>query len=151
MAYLPDAAINEFIWRAGDRGLTHMQLQKLVYLAHEEWLKKHDTPFLSENPQVWQFGPVFARVYHELKHYKKNAIKDQIILFDERPRIDESQEDILSTIDQIWDKHKGHSGVYLSDLTHMPGTAWRKIAQKFDFKVPSGLEIKPEDIISAVR
>lgn len=149
MVCSPIAVSNEFIELAGQVGLTHMQIQKLVYLAHEEWLKEKNTPFLSENPQVWQFGPVFADLYHQLKHYKKALIKEPIQVFDFIPKVDD--QDVKQKIASVWEKYKGKSGVYLSDLTHMPGTPWRNIAKKYNFSVPYGLEITPKDIISAVR
>ena len=106
---------------------------------------KGNESFLTETPQVWQFGPIFASLYHDLKHHKKAVIKKQIKVFDETQNVDDGE--VKSTLKAIWNKYEGKSGIYLSDITHQPVTPWRNLAKRYNFSVPCGLEIKPKDII----
>lgn len=141
---LPITLANQFLIRAGKTGLTHMQLQKLTYLTHEKWLKAGHGPMLSQNPEVWQFGPVFSDMYHTLKHHKN----DRITAIPEG-RIESDvkfNEAMTAVIDEIWREHGSSSGPYLSGLTHRKGTPWRNIAERHKFKVPYGTEITPQDI-----
>jgi uncharacterized phage-associated protein len=138
--FLPLAAANEFIALAPN-GVSHMKLQKLVYMAHGAWLKDHPEPFLSENPQVWQYGPVFQSLYHELKHFRSEPITEPQTHLNFPVRIDDKS--IKSIIEKVWDKYKDASGPRLSDITHLPGSPWFKIAQEHGFSVPMGTEISP--------
>jgi uncharacterized phage-associated protein len=142
--FLPLAAANEFIALSGADGVSHMKLQKLVYLAHGAWLAHHGKSFLSENPQVWQYGPVFGSLYHELKNYRAAPIKELQTMFDEVPRVDDDF--VKDVIAKVWRKFGGLSAIRLSDITHLPGSPWQVIAKGHEFKVPMGTEIPPQII-----
>ena len=47
--------------------LTMSQIQTILYIAYGVWLAKHDDRLLEEHPQMWQYGPVFPRVYAKLR------------------------------------------------------------------------------------
>jgi uncharacterized phage-associated protein len=147
--YLPLAAANEFIARAGKRGLSHMKLQKLIYLSVEEWLENNEDSFLSRNPEVWQYGPVFSDLYHALKHHRSENISELQDFFDQIPRIDDQR--VLSVIDSVWERYKATSAINLSDLTHKPGGPWHQVAKKHDFRVPFGTEIPLRTMRDYVR
>ena len=142
--YLSLAAANEFIQLAQPTGVSHMKLQKLVYLAHGYWLARHEDPFLVENPQVWQYGPVFEQLYHELKHFRSTNINQPQDLFDEPPFIDDP--DVKTVILDVWKRFESKSAGQLSDLTHKAGSPWSKIAEKHRYKVPFGTVIPPTEI-----
>jgi uncharacterized phage-associated protein len=139
--YLPLAAANEFIDLSKGEGVSHMKLQKLVYLAHGVWLARHGLSFLSENPQVWQYGPVFVSMYHELKNNRSAPITKLQALFDETPRVEDAF--VKDIIGKVWGKFGSSSAIKLSDLTHLPGSPWQLIAKEHKFRVPMGTEIDP--------
>lgn len=149
MFYSPLSIANEFIRKSDGHGVTHMKLQKLVYLALEEWLKDHDTSFLSENPEVWQYGPVFSDLYHQLKEHRSALITQEQNGVEPDVRIKEK--DILSVIDKVWEKYKRTLATVLSDLTHKPDGPWYQTAKKFNFSVPYGTEIPTDVIKKCVR
>ena len=47
--------------------LTLSQIQTILYIAYGVWLALHDERLIEEHPQMWQYGPVFPRVYAKLK------------------------------------------------------------------------------------
>ena len=127
-----------------------MKLQKLVYLAHEDWLRVHDEPFLDANPEVWQYGPVFADLYHLLKHHRAENIMEPEAPDDDTSSIEDDPE-VSSMLEQTWDQYRRFPATFLSNMTHKPGTPWYQIAQRHRFKVPFGTEIPPELIKRYVR
>lgn len=148
MPHLTAAVANEFIKLAGASGISHMKLQKLVYLAHEDYVRRHGgEPLVEDSPEVWQYGPVFSWLYHSLKHYRNEPIRQPIEIFDIVPKVEDH--DALKSIRDTWAKFQNASAVYLSDLTHRPGSPWRNIAERHNFNVPRGLAITPSDILSA--
>ena len=148
MPYSVDTIADRFIELAGDSGLTHMQIQKLVYLAHELGVKRTGNPLVNDNPEVWQYGPVFPRLYHQLKIWKNRPIKEKIDFWGdgEAVAIDAGDEAIIRA---VWNKFGKFSGVDLSNLTHARGTPWRNIAEAHNYLVPLGTEITIDDIRGA--
>lgn len=64
-------------WMACTHGvnLNMSQIQAILYNAYGVWLATKGERLLTEHPQVWQYGPVFPRVF---KHLKKNAGNGQV-------------------------------------------------------------------------
>lgn len=143
MKYSPLSVANEFIL-ISPSGETHMKLQKLAYMAYGVWLKDHNETFVAEPPQVWQYGPVFESLYHQLKHFRAEKITQQQGMPGEGGLI--SDPDIKAVIARVWEKYKNVPAPHLSDITHAPGSPWHQIAKKNDFRVVLG-ETIPDDLI----
>jgi uncharacterized phage-associated protein len=151
--YAPLVIANEFLARFGkERGIEHMKLQKLVYCASGWWLAFHkDSPLLDERPQVWKHGPVFDSLYHALKSFGREPINapQSLSPFEAPPRLEQGNnqnDQIVRTIDWIWNRYGHLSSFALSTLTHQAGTPWRTVAEQYKFSVPFGTEI-PDDLI----
>ena len=142
MKYTPLAIANELIGLAAVEGVTHMQLQKLVYIVHGNWLRGHDIPCVDENPQVWQYGPVFGSLYHKLKDHKNDPITSPV----DEEFVDENDREVKELVKRVWAKFRTWSGPKLSDVTHRPGSPWHEVAKRFDFQVPRGTGIPAEEI-----
>lgn len=142
--HYPIQVANAFIDLAGDAGVSHMKLQKLVYLTLEDWLRSHESSFLIGAPEVWQYGPVFPDLYHALKSYKSEEIKSLINPFGVAPTV--TDPNVMESIQRVWDQYKYSPATRLSDLTHRHGGPWFQIAERYNFKVPYGTSI-PEDVI----
>ena len=143
--YSPLAAANWFLANhAGDNGIEHMKLQKLVYCAHGWWLAFKPEPFLNERPQIWKYGPVFSSLYHVLKPFGHLPIDapQSTSPFDETPRVTADSTSRLLSF--IWKRYGHLSNFALSEMTHEKLTAWYKQAEKYEFEVPHGLEIPDE-------
>jgi uncharacterized phage-associated protein len=145
------AVANKFIELSGGHGVTHMKLQKLIYLAHEEYVRRTSQPLVNANPEVWQYGPVFGWLYHMLKEHQKAPITQPISIFPNTPAPTLTDPNVISIVQDVWNKYGGLSAVQLSDLTHRIGTPWRTLAERHNYNVPRGLEITPADIVKSGR
>lgn len=78
--FSPQAVANYLLDKARDDGelLTHMKLQKLVYIAHGWHLAVTGKPLLSDPVEAWQFGPVIRSLYHDLKHFGHEPISGRL-------------------------------------------------------------------------
>ncbi len=144
------AVANEFIIidrNSGGLGVDHLKLQKLDYCAYGWWLVYHNEPAIAERPQVWKLGPVFPSLYHELKVYGMRPIKEPVSNqpFQEAPRVDRESE-LYKLIQWIWSRYGHLSGKALSEMTHRPGSAWRKVAQQYNFVVPANFRLSDADV-----
>ncbi|MES2983978.1 MAG: type II toxin-antitoxin system antitoxin SocA domain-containing protein [Pseudomonadota bacterium] len=150
MNYTPAQIANTFLSRYGAAdGISHMKLQKLVYCVHGWWLAYHNEALVSEKPQVWQYGPVFPSLYNELKVYGTTPIKEPLKPFpfsDAVPIVPTTDSNGIQLIDWVWGRYGHLSAMALSDMTHKPGTAWRKVAESRDYRVPRGLPLEDVDV-----
>ena len=121
---------NEFIRLAQKGGgLTHMQLQKLVYFAHVESLVKNNQPLIRRLFRAWSFGPVDLEIYSEFRGSGKNKIKEEIRGVD--CRIDESSKCLIK---KVYEQYGNKTGWELSDISHDPekyfGRPWFEVYQE---------------------
>jgi uncharacterized phage-associated protein len=150
MMYTPAQVANTFLANYGaSEGISHMKLQKLVYCVHGWWLAYNANALLQEKPEVWKFGPVFPSLYHELKIFGTTSIREPIKTspFAESapvvPNTDNSSQQLIAW---VWGRYGHLSAMALSDMTHKEGTAWRKIAESRNFRVPMGLALDDSDV-----
>ncbi|MGD1878108.1 MAG: Panacea domain-containing protein [Kiloniellaceae bacterium] len=111
---------DHFIEKAGERGLDSLQVMKLTYIAHGFVLGFTGEPLLKDDVEAWKYGPVVRRVYGYLPRGYQ-PIKRPFT--ETRANI---HADILPIIDGVFEKYGTHSGLYLSSLTHRPGSPWQK-------------------------
>lgn len=123
------AVANHFL-ESHPRRITHLKLQKLVYLSHGWHLGIfHKLLVEDEFAEAWRYGPVFPSLYHELKKFGSNKIdtlatdKEPINFDIFIPRLldDESK---LWTVDRIWKDYGNLSAKELSGMTHREGSPW---------------------------
>lgn len=143
----PLALANTFVARyAPPAGITHMKVQKLCYFAHGWWLAFSPEPFLTERPEVWKFGPVFASLYSVLSHHGSRGIliPEKAQFHSAAPVLQEQS--YLDLVDWIWNRYGHHSAMTLSDMTHAEGTPWRIVAERYNFRVPKHFELPDSDV-----
>lgn len=100
--------------------LTHMQLQKLVYIAHGFSLAGLHRPLIAEPVTAWKYGPVIPRVYQAFKEYGGSVIPQPI----NTPYF---SHDVEQLIQSVVNSYGRLSGVQLSELTHQVGTPWYNV------------------------
>lgn len=106
--------------------ITPMKLQKLMYFVCRDYTKLYGTSPISEQFEVWQYGPVLPSVYSEFKAFGSNPItayaKDAngnafMVSESENPSL-------AGVIDAVWRKHQSKTGIELSRITHKPESGW---------------------------
>ena len=109
--------------RASGHGLTNMQLQKLVYIAFGYYAAFFNERMFNDAIQAWNFGPVIPNLYHQLKKYGLNEVKETIQTDSKIP--EDSPE--MKVIDGVWEGYSEYDAKELSDLTHQEGTPWSAV------------------------
>lgn len=147
MSYPSIKVANELLSLHGD--VSPMKLQKLLYYANGWWLALNGRPLLSEEPQVWRYGPVYQHLYRMFSRFGHNNIGGPVKgnpFVPEPERLGGSPEEnqVKQLLEWIWDEHGEKTAMQLSDETHAVGTPWRDIAEKYGFKVPYSVDISPE-------
>lgn len=128
-------AANEFIRIAykDDRYLTHMHLQKLVYISHGWTLETLNKGLTLDHPEAWRFGPVYRLLWEQLKHagaYPITTPIDQVRLSpygrsEKRGlALQDDESRVLGEVYRIY----GHLAPFqLSALTHTKETPWSQV------------------------
>ena len=113
---------NEFIRRANACGSprTHLQIQKLVYFAHARLLVIHGEPLISQRFEAWEYGPVVAVLYHDLKRNGADGVEQDIPTVTS-PAYSSRETDIF---DWCFNQYGHQSGPKLTTLTHANGSPW---------------------------
>ena len=146
----PSPAIaNEFIRRAGRdaRHLTHMQLQKLVYIAHGWNLAINGAPLTDDMPAAWDYGPVYRDLFDALRRFGSGPVIGEIRAGDfgggvflqapesedvVRAQIGEKER---AVIDRVYSDYGKFHAYQLSALTHQEGTPWDQVYNHGDGKM----------------
>ena len=126
---------NAFIERALARripDLSSMKLQKLMYFAQAHHLKRWGRPLFEDTFTRGRFGPMLPSILHQVKAYGTRPITQTIRALsgdNDRdnwctPTLPSKHVDAHHFIDQITGLYGGRSAQALSDLTHLPGSAW---------------------------
>lgn len=109
--------------------LTHMQVQKLVYIANGYSLAVLDEQLFDDKITAWKYGPVIRNVYDALRKNGGNLITTT-------PTAKSIDNDLFTTIIQIvFNKYGGVSAWKLSALTHQTGTPWHDTWNSLPFGV----------------
>lgn len=105
--------------------LTPMQVIKLVYLCHGWSLALQSESMVDNQPQAWQYGPVYPHIYKSFKRFGSNPITDRA-----RNKETGFPYEAVLTDDQRKLMHDvvdgyGHLKAFqLSNLMHQSGTPW---------------------------
>ena len=132
---------NYFLSKYRKHGITPLKIQKLVYVAHGWHLALYDEPLVDdEYVEAWQYGPVFASLYHEFKYRGQLPIVELATKVDiepngarieTTPHIPKSNKKTRKLLDRIWEVYGNYTGLQMSALCHQPDSPWehaRKVA-----------------------
>ncbi|MXW15144.1 MAG: DUF4065 domain-containing protein [Rhodothermaceae bacterium] len=140
IAYLLKKAAEE------GRGLTPLQINKLVYICHGWALGKLDRPLIDNRfgqIEAWKYGPVVRNVYERLKRWKAEEItfdsfcedfgsygfgKEHAkeFLLGRIADLEEQDPQICKLLDVVWYVYKDLTGGQLITITHEGETPWQK-------------------------
>lgn len=98
--FTPRAVAAYFLYLAAkdNLSLTHLQLQKLVFLAHGYMLTVFNKPLLSERTYIWRYGPIYLSLFTKLIHLKSSPIHYH-------EDVMRTQWGVQTILDYIVDKH----------------------------------------------
>lgn len=136
MPYSPSLVANAFIHRGqqAKRRFDHLEIQKLVFFAHAWSLAFDGESVITERPEAWPYGPVFASLYHRLKPYGPKAIPMLPELDAESGRFlplipNRSDDRFWFFIDNVFDRYAKFTALQLSALAHEPNGPWAETRQ----------------------
>ncbi len=140
MAVSPNAVANAFLRIASEHGkkLTNMQVQKLVFMAQGYSLALLDRCIFEKNIHAWQWGPVVPSLYKALQPYGSGQVTQELKAADSVLR-DSEESGVLKG---VWDAYGHYSGSQLSEITHRPGSPWKKTWDRQPFGVIDVEDIK---------
>ena len=139
--------------------IDQMKLYKLVYYAQAWWLAQRDQNLFDEDIHAWPWGPVVPPLYGNFKDAGRGYILglratelvrtgDSFLDFAFREP-DAPGIDVMNYLKNVWDVHKGLSGVQLSNATHAHGEPWAIVKEKYDGDL-SSKPIIPNAVIKSV-
>lgn len=110
--------------------ITHLQLQKLVYISYGLYLALTGKRLFRERIEAWPLGPVIPELYHEFKRFGRKRIRRWSSNYDYDsgqfvwPLVSDDDRDSLIVLNFVWPTYGPMSGSELVDLTHQDGTPW---------------------------
>ncbi|MDR1041261.1 MAG: DUF4065 domain-containing protein [Deltaproteobacteria bacterium] len=141
------AVANWFIGQNAEQpsGLTHLKLQKMLYLAQGWHLAYFDVPLFEDPIEAWKYGPVVRSVYFALRSRAKNEIISAPIegyVFRGgvdyeplgTPEMVFRDDSVREFMESVWDTYREKSAWQLVGMTHAKGSPWDTVANS-----PGGL------------
>ncbi len=104
--------------------VSHLKLQKLIYIAHGVYLAALGTGLVRGGFQAWQFGPVSRDVYDAAKQFGAYDLGAPIGHGRSLPG---EAEDARQVVEMIVVHYRDTTPMQLVALTHRPGTPWADV------------------------
>ena len=135
MLHKPSHIVNTLLNRAKQdkiKDMTHLKLQKLVYLLNGYVLAVTGKSMIGEEFEAWPYGPVLSSLYHTLKVYGRSRVTDYIKEIDpitgniSAGTVNCADKEFHEILNLVWNQYKQDDGLALSKLTHAHGSPWYK-------------------------
>ncbi len=105
--------------------ITHLKLQKLLYILHGWHLAMTDKPAFEDEVEAWAYGPVVRDVYYAFKDCGDKPIEDLGKDSEGDQKCVVAREDFFNKVLSIvWEKYKNIPSFDLVNATHARGTPW---------------------------
>lgn len=114
------AIANYLIRKAHPQGLDALQVMKLAYIAHGFTLAVEDRPLIEDDVEAWKYGPVVRRIYVSIPSGSAPITQP---IANVAAHLQDGEHEIVDEVFRLYGKL---SGLYLSSLTHHPGSPWDK-------------------------
>lgn len=132
-----------FISRHGDDVLlTNLSLNKLVYFAQVEFLRKYQMPLFSDPIEAWKYGPVEPAVYYAFRDFGRSRITKQASCDTMSGAASTEQ---IEIVDEVAKKYGSLTAFDLVNISHRDGGAWKK-----KYVAGQNVEITVEDILESI-
>ena len=129
MAYNTDHVLNTILqrsFREGRTDMSPMKIQKMLFYTHGWHLATTGVPALDRPFEVWPYGPVVGKVYHDLKKFGPNAVTEYVkdVADGKAYIVNPAEANLYRSVDIAWEKYIGIPAVNLSAMTHEPNSPW---------------------------
>jgi uncharacterized phage-associated protein len=104
--------------------LTHLKLQKVLYILQTYHLGRYDRPLFYGNFEAWDYGPVEPGVYSTFAYFGADPLPEWAFL--EYEFIEEKNKD-FPFIKELLNELLSKSARFLVTFTHDSLGAWRKL------------------------
>lgn len=134
-------ALAKTILRISDWKITHLSVQKILYLCHMFYMGKYDgSPLVEEDFEAWAYGPILPSLYEDLKIFGGSPITSFY-------KVDETNDDKkLAVLEKVVEALKKKTAGQLVGLTQSKEGAWAKYYRpEFHRKIPNGAILKEYD------
>ncbi|MBY4797655.1 DUF4065 domain-containing protein [Collinsella sp. AGMB00827] len=121
-----------------DLQITNLKLNKLLYYAQVEQLRRDGTRLFSDDIEAWTYGPVVPSVYQAFKHYRRDVISNPIEDVAQLPA------SVILTIEHVANTYGKLSTFDLVEFSHREAGAWNKV-----YSNTPGATISVEDILAS--
>lgn len=110
----------KYLCKLSDWRLTHLQLHKMLYIAHMAFLGQTGEPLISdERFEAWDYGPVLPSLYRHLRPFGSSPVSN---VFKFVPDIQEGDEKDM--LDWAYQRLAKVPAATLVALTHRENGAW---------------------------
>jgi uncharacterized phage-associated protein len=124
--------------------ITNLKLQKLLYIAHGTMLAAFNRPLVRSTFSAWKYGPVMESLYHDLKVFGADAIKDSDFYIQGWDLIPAEDKDANQAIDAVLGHFGKRTGAALIEWSHDRNGPWYAVYEDHT----KGIEI-PDDAIKS--
>ncbi|MDZ4840348.1 MAG: DUF4065 domain-containing protein, partial [Bacteroidota bacterium] len=107
------------------RGISHLMLQKLLYIAQGFHLVIHNIALFPDEIQAWRYGPVVPNIFKLFKTYGPVSIPADDIVWQIYDNNTISRIEINSIL-VVWETFKNFTALQLSNWTHKIGSPWKQ-------------------------
>lgn len=144
---------NNFLERSFNEKIpiTHMKLQKLIYILYKTHLQTTGESLFFEDFEAWECGAVLRSVYYVFGRYGKRKIKEYSILYNRDGKDyykvcnEEITETFFNNINGVWALYKDMKDYELCRLTQCEGGAWYKAIENESYILKAEDILKEED------
>ncbi len=153
------AIANAILQESWDRNLsiTHLKLQKLLFLCHSFYLVKvRKGPLIRGNFEAWQYGPVHREAYEAFKVYGEKPITQLCVSTNPITGMktsipiptDQAVRDNVSDVVRFYGNWESGD---LVELTHAKDGPWDFIIKSASDEANMGLRISDEIIVERFK
>ena len=126
------------VWR-----YTHLELQKMIYIAHVIHLGRYDETLISGHFEAWDYGVVHPDLYRLLLEFGADVIPQSFRAFKKCEDVINFSNEWIS-LETVRVSFPPRSGPHLIRFNHEHGKAWKKHYEKYHNNVIPSESMKEE-------
>jgi uncharacterized phage-associated protein len=117
---------------AGRQQISNMQINKIVYFIHADYLVEFGRPLVSAKIEAWDHGPVFRELYSQFKRFGDSPIAGRAVGLSPSTGQSEKKEYSLTDVElrflePLVLRYSSMSAGALRALSHIEGGPWDQV------------------------